>query len=52
MSYVVLDTDVTSCAFTHRDLPMLIVKAILRDRLCITFVTLAELTKWSARPVH
>jgi toxin FitB len=49
LSFVVLDTDVTSNAFKHRDLPAPIVAAILRQRLCITFVTLAELTKWSVR---
>lgn len=49
MSYIVLDTDVTSYAFKHRDLPSLIVEAILNNRLCITFVTLGELTKWAVR---
>jgi predicted nucleic acid-binding protein len=49
VSYVVLDTDVTSYAFKHRDLPAPIVEAVLHNRLCITFVTLAELTKWSVR---
>ncbi|HEV2780010.1 MAG TPA: type II toxin-antitoxin system VapC family toxin [Actinophytocola sp.] len=49
MSFVVLDTDVTSKAFKHRDLPSPIVAAILHNRLCITFVTLAELTKWAVR---
>ena len=49
MSFVVLDTDVTSNAFKHHDLPPAIVAAILHNRLCITFVTLAELTKWSVR---
>jgi hypothetical protein len=38
VSYVVLDTDVMSYAFKHRDLPTPIVEAILHDRLCITFV--------------
>lgn len=56
MSFVVLDTDVTSNAFKHRDLPPPIVAAILHNRLCITFVTLGELTKWSVRrqwsPAH
>lgn len=47
MSFVVLDTDVTSNAFKRRDLPPPIVEAILHNQLCITFVTLAELTKWS-----
>jgi toxin FitB len=49
VSYVVLDTDVTSYAFKRRDLPVPIVEAVLHNRLCITFVTLAELTKWSVR---
>ena len=49
MSYIVLDTDVTSNAFKHRNLPAPIVEAILHNRLCITFVTLAELTKWAVR---
>lgn len=47
MSFVVLDTDVASNAFKRHDLPPPIVAAILHNRLCITFVTLAELTKWS-----
>jgi len=47
VSFVVLDTDVTSNAFKRRDLPPPIVEAILHNQLCITFVTLAELTKWS-----
>lgn len=47
MSFVVLDTDVASNAFKRHDLPAPIVEAILNNRLCITFVTLAELTRWS-----
>lgn len=47
MSFVVLDTDVASNAFKRHDLPPPIVAAILHNRLCVTFVTLAELTKWS-----
>jgi len=47
VSFVVLDTDVTSFAFKHRTLPPPIVAAMLHNRLCITFVTLAELTKWT-----
>jgi toxin FitB len=49
LSFVVLDTDVTSKAFKRHDLPAPIVEAILHNRLCITFVTLAELTKWAVR---
>ncbi len=49
MSFLVLDTDVASNAFKHRDLPAPIAAAILHNRLCITFVTLAELTKWAIK---
>ncbi|MGH3504786.1 MAG: type II toxin-antitoxin system VapC family toxin [Nocardioidaceae bacterium] len=49
MSYVVLDTDVTSNAFKRRELPAPIVSAILGNQPCITFVTLGELTKWAVK---
>jgi len=49
VSYVVLDTDVASNAFKHRELPGPIVAAIVANRACITFVTLGELTKWAVR---
>lgn len=49
VSYVVLDTDVASNAFKHRELPGPIVAAIVANRVCITFVTLGELTKWAVR---
>jgi predicted nucleic acid-binding protein len=41
-----MDTDVASLAFKHRELPPPIVAALLSRQPCITFITLAELTKW------
>ena len=47
MDYVVLDTDVASLSFKRRDLPPPVVAALVGNQPCITFVTLAELIKWS-----
>lgn len=46
MSFVVLDTDVASAALRNR-LPAGIKARLVRSTLCITFVTLGELTKWT-----
>jgi predicted nucleic acid-binding protein len=43
---VVLDTDVASLGFKHR-LPATMVSQLVGHEPCISFVTLAELTKWA-----
>ena len=46
MSFVVFDTDVASAALRSR-LPGPIRTLIVGKQVCITFVTLGELTKWT-----
>lgn len=46
MAPVVLDTDVASLGFKRR-LPPTVVAQLAGHEPCITFVTLAELTKWA-----
>ena len=51
MSYIVLDTDVTSLSF-KRQLPPELFARLAGQPTCITFVTFAELTQWGVcRPV-
>ena len=47
MSFVVLDTDVASASFLGR-LPPHLDARLAAYSACITFVTLGELTKWTA----
>lgn len=44
--FVVLDTDVASLSFKRQLSPALLAQLLHRE-VCITFVTLGELTKWS-----
>jgi toxin FitB len=48
MSRIVLDTDVASRAFKSQ-LPSALLSKLVGMQPCITFITLGELTKWSAR---
>ncbi len=47
MSFIVLDTDVASASFLGR-LPERFKARLAANSACITFVTLGELTKWTA----
>ena len=47
MAAIVMDTDVASYLIKGKDLPRPIAQALVGHRLCITFVTLAELRKWA-----
>lgn len=47
MAYLVLDTDVASRILKH-DLPPAVAARLANQSLCITFVTLGELTQWAA----
>jgi len=47
VSFVVLDTDVASASFLGR-LPAHFNARLAASTACITFVTLGELTKWTA----
>jgi toxin FitB len=47
VSFVVLDTDVASASFLGR-LPVRFNARLAASTACITFVTLGELTKWTA----
>jgi predicted nucleic acid-binding protein len=47
VSFVVLDTDVASASFLGR-LPDQLKARLAANSACITFVTLGELTKWTA----
>ena len=44
--FVVLDTDVASLSFKRRLPPSLLAQLVGKD-VCISFVTLGELTKWA-----
>jgi toxin FitB len=46
-SFVVLDTDVASLSIKRR-LPASLLAKLVENDICITFVTLGELTKWMA----
>jgi toxin FitB len=48
MATIVMDTDVASYVIKGKDLPPAAVQALVGTRLSITFITLAELRKWSA----
>ncbi|MDG4772166.1 type II toxin-antitoxin system VapC family toxin [Solwaraspora sp. WMMD792] len=47
MSFIVLDTDVASASFLGR-LPATFSARLVASSACISFVTLGELTKWTA----
>jgi predicted nucleic acid-binding protein len=46
VSYIAIDTDVASAAFRDR-LPAPVKARLTNRTMCITFVTLGELTKWT-----
>jgi toxin FitB len=47
MSLIVLDTDVASASLRNR-LPERLRAALAGHTMCVTFVTVGELTKWRA----
>jgi toxin FitB len=47
MTYIVLDTDVTSLSFKQQ-LPPALFARLVGQPTCITFVTFGELTQWAA----
>ncbi len=46
MGLVVLDTDVASLAFKQK-LPPQLAARLIGQTICLTFVTVGELTKWA-----